>query len=112
MWTMMLIMQPSVLRSVKNVFAGDSVYLQVAADDYKDNIAIAGVPDSMLPVAVYGLRSKDRAFLTLDNYCKEANSNGWVGVVCLVIAGAVTLALYLDFRRKRKLRKWKPVATA
>lgn len=88
-----------------NVSSGDTVFLEVAAEDYESNIATAGTPERMLPVTVYGFRSKTQVFLSIADYCKSANSNGWVGIVCLVFGITLSLATYFGLRKERQLRK-------
>ena len=92
--------------AMDEIYTGDSVYMEVSADDYKNNLANRESPKRMLPVAVFGLRNKDHIFLSLTDYCKEtnANANAWVGVVLLVIGSVFTFALYSHLKQKRKRR--------
>jgi hypothetical protein len=84
------------------VFAGDSMTMEVAADDFKNNLELQTAPDHMLPVAVYSLRDKEHTYLTLTDYCKEANSSVGAGIVALIMGLGMALALILGFRKKRK----------
>lgn len=85
-----------------DLHADDSVWMQVATTDYNENVAPQSVPERMLPVAVYALRKRGEDFLTLEGYCKEANSaiNTWAGVICLAMAALIILAAYLQARKK------------
>lgn len=85
-----------------NLTKGDGVFLGVSADDYKDNIQQQTRPERVLPVAVYECRTREHVFLSLADYCKEANSNTWPGIISLVVGIVLGVALYFDVRKKRR----------
>ena len=86
------------------VSAGDTVFMEVSAEDYQNNMIGVQAPDHMLPVDVYSLNSKGQDFLTLADYCKEANSNGWVSVVGILVGGLFLFAIFWGLWKKMKLR--------
>ncbi len=89
----------------EDVNAGDEVQMEVSAEDNKNSIERERVPERMMPVAVYALRSKGVAYLSLADYCKEANSNTGAGVVALVMGVLLGIALYFQLRGNRKKRR-------
>ncbi len=77
--------------------------MEIAAEDYRSNIAgQKEEPENLLPVAVYSFRSKDRVFLTLDDFCKEANSDPWIGYIGIGFGSLILFGLIYDLRQKQK----------
>ncbi len=81
---------------------GDTVHLEVAAEDYNNNIQKPPTQERFPQVAVYAFQGRGQVFLTLTNYCKEANSNNWIGVVIIIFGGGFAFALYYELRNKKK----------
>ncbi|MCD6013310.1 MAG: hypothetical protein K0Q79_3172 [Flavipsychrobacter sp.] len=88
----------------QDVYAGDTVVMEVSADDYKSNIKEQTTPSGMLSVAVYAIQSKGYVYLSLADYCKEANDNTGAAIVALVMGCSIVFAFYYEFRKK-KIRK-------
>ena len=85
---------------------GDSVFADVAGDDYASNIARQNESEYILPVEVYGFRTKTHVFLTLDGYCKEANSSPWLGYVLIGFGLVITYALYVEIKGKKRRKNY------
>lgn len=79
---------------------GDTVYLDVATEDFKNNIQqVTGTPEEILPVKVYSFRTSCCTYLTIADYCKEVNDNTWVGVVCLLSGIALAVSMVMGIRK-------------
>lgn len=81
---------------------GDTVHLEVAAEDYNNNIQTPPTQERFPQVSVYAFQGRGQVFLTLTDYCKETNSNTWTGIVIIIFGGGFAFALYYELRNKKK----------
>ena len=88
-----------------NLSKGDSVYMGVSPDDYKNNIEHYEESEYTQLVAVYECHSREHEFLSLADYCKEANSNSGAGIFSLLMGGGIGFALAFDLLRRKKRKQ-------
>ncbi len=71
------------------VGVGDSVFLNVDSEDFDAGQSSDESTDGPSFHAVYSFRTKACTLLKLDDYCREANSNQWLGWGFLLFGAAL-----------------------
>ncbi len=86
-----------------DLYPGDTVTMEVAAQDYKDNIE--GYPSTFVAVDVYALRSKRYVYLSLTDYCNKENDDTLPGIILLVMGSTIIIVLFFTIRARRGMKR-------
>lgn len=86
---------------------GDTMFLLVSAEDYKEHIEPDTATEYTAPVAVYGARSTNQIYLTVENYSKKVTADSpWTGVFFILFGGlflGIPLsAIYSGMKQRKK----------
>ncbi|MCD6013514.1 MAG: hypothetical protein K0Q79_3376 [Flavipsychrobacter sp.] len=86
-----------------DLYPGDTVIMEVAAQDYKDNIE--GYPSNYVAIDVFALRCKGYIYLSLTDYCNKENDDALTGIILLVMGSTTIITLFFTIRARRALNR-------
>jgi hypothetical protein len=80
---------------------GDSITIGTPTKDYKDNVA-NNSGDHTMYTEVYTLQDERHDYISLGDYCKEVNSNKWVGIVSLALGCLLSVTSIWPLLKKKR----------